>query len=76
VLEAAGTAVGGPELEDVQLHCGGQTGSGNCDCGIGGGCGNKSGQGETRDALGASSHAACASCGISKLLAARNRQGT
>jgi len=83
VLEPAGTDVQGEESPEHDHHEAGQTGCGSCDCGAGGGCGSarapREDQGTPAAASGTNGstpapHSGCASCGISQLLAARNRR--
>jgi hypothetical protein len=82
VLEPVGTDQGGELEEEIpgEDHHGG--GCGNCGCGDGGGCGAAAAQKSAGDGPATGSdpngsshaqHAGCASCGISKLLAARNQ---
>jgi hypothetical protein len=85
VFEPAGTDVEADESHEHAHQEDGQTGCGSCDCGAGGGCGNARAPSEEQGAPAAASgtngstaarHDGCASCGISQLLAARNRQKT
>ncbi len=83
ILQPVGTEVDGTEAQEHAHHSGDQTGCGSCDCGAGGGCGgaaaSRTNRGTHSTASGTNGsnpapHAGCASCGISLMLAARDRK--